>query len=105
MPTVAFVRESEAELTDLETTRSVLSLARVSVRFGGVAALIDIAMDVQSRELTAVVGPNGAGKTTLLNAICGMTRGGVNGQTSLPGQSISKLSPLHIPRAGVGRSF
>jgi ABC-type branched-subunit amino acid transport system ATPase component len=105
MPAAALMIDAGAGTTDLATVKSVLSINHVSVRFGGVAALIDVTLEVQAREVLAVVGPNGAGKTTLLNAICGMTRGGVSGQISLLGRPISRLSALQVAQSGVGRSF
>ena len=48
-----------------------VSVAGVTVRFGAVAALSRVDIDVAAGERRAVIGPNGAGKTTLLNVIAG----------------------------------
>jgi tungstate transport system ATP-binding protein len=50
----------------------LLSLAGVSVRFGGHAALNAVDMQVRRGEFVALVGSNGAGKTTLLHALHGL---------------------------------
>jgi putative ABC transport system ATP-binding protein len=50
----------------------VLSLSRVSKRFGPRAVLHDISLDVSAGEYVAIVGESGIGKSTLLNAIAGL---------------------------------
>ena len=47
----------------------ILSVADVSIRFGGLQALANVDFDVRRGELFALIGPNGAGKTTLVNAV------------------------------------
>ena len=49
----------------------MLSLEGVSVRYGGLAALVDISLRVNTGELVSVIGSNGAGKSTLFKAISG----------------------------------
>jgi len=46
----------------------------VAHRYGGVAALSDISLDIQSGAATALVGPDGVGKSTLLALIAGVRR-------------------------------
>jgi ABC-type branched-subunit amino acid transport system ATPase component len=83
----------------------MLSLAQVSVRFGGVQALREVSFEVRPHELSAVIGPNGAGKTSLLNAICGLTRSNCTGTITLAGRRISGRDAASIARGGVARSF
>ena len=51
---------------------SLLALTGVSVRYGVVAALDNVALGVRGGETVAVMGPNGAGKSTVLKAIMGL---------------------------------
>jgi len=50
----------------------LISVERVTMRFGGLTAVKDVSIDVAKGSITAVIGPNGAGKTTLFNAITGV---------------------------------
>ena len=44
---------------------------RVTKRFGGVAAISDLSLEVRRGELLTLLGPSGCGKTTLLNLVAG----------------------------------
>ena len=52
--------------------KQVLKVAGITQRFGGLAALQNINMEVFAQEIVGVIGPNGAGKTTLFNVITGI---------------------------------
>jgi len=51
---------------------AMLSLDRVGVRYGNVAALNDVRLRVDRGDFVALVGANGSGKTTLLQALHGL---------------------------------
>lgn len=50
----------------------ILKTEHITQRFGGLVALSDISMEVNSGEIVGIIGPNGAGKSTLFNVITGM---------------------------------
>ncbi len=83
---------------------ALLKLDRVSVRFGGLAAVTDVTMAFSPGSLTGLIGPNGAGKTTLLNAISGFTAI-TSGHIAMNEIDLSPLSAAERARLGVVRGF
>ena len=51
---------------------SLLQLEGVTKRFGGLLAVDDVSLEIDSGEAISIVGPNGSGKTTLFNLISGV---------------------------------
>ena len=83
---------------------SLLSIAGVSKRFGGVVANQGISFDVAPGELVGIIGPNGAGKSTLFEIITGFYHPD-EGAVRLDGARLTGLSPDAICRRGVARTF
>jgi branched-chain amino acid transport system ATP-binding protein len=82
----------------------MLEIKNLSLHFGGIVALNNINMTVQSGRLHAVIGPNGAGKTSLFNCISGVYRPTV-GEIFLNGKPISRCKPHRIAEMGIARTF
>jgi branched-chain amino acid transport system ATP-binding protein len=76
----------------------------VGRRFGALAAVRDITVDVAHGERRAVLGPNGAGKTTLFNVICGDVMP-TSGTIRLFGEDITNLPAHRRARRGIGRTY
>lgn len=76
----------------------------VTKRFGGVAALSHLSLEVRRGRVTSLIGSNGAGKTTLLNVISRLTIPD-EGRVLLDGADISRLAPHEVVRRGVARTF
>ena len=81
-----------------------LSVRGLSVRYGGLHAVEDVALDAPVGRITGLIGPNGAGKTTTFNACTGLVRPSA-GSVSLAGEDITKLAPQARARRGLGRTF
>ena len=50
---------------------TILSVDRLTMRFGGIVAVQDLSLAAERNKITALIGPNGAGKTTVFNCITG----------------------------------
>jgi len=82
----------------------VLSLRGVTRRFGGVTAVSDVTLDVESGARHGIIGPNGAGKTTLFNLING-DLGTSGGAIDFLGQDVVKLPPHRRAALGMARTY
>lgn len=63
---------------------------------------VNLTIDKGNRQ--AIIGPNGAGKTTLFNLLSGRFKPS-RGQILFKGRDITGVSPYHISRLGISRSF
>jgi branched-chain amino acid transport system ATP-binding protein len=83
---------------------AMLEIEGLYKRFGGLAALNNLELAVDSGEIRGVIGPNGAGKTTLFNVVSGLHRP-TSGEIRFNGERISGLSAHRIAALGVVRTF
>jgi branched-chain amino acid transport system ATP-binding protein len=83
---------------------SLLRVAELSTRFGGLWANKDISFEVADGALVGLIGPNGAGKSTLFGAIAGALRP-TSGRLYFAGRDVTGWAPHEATRAGVGRTF
>jgi branched-chain amino acid transport system ATP-binding protein len=83
---------------------SLLSVERVSRRFGSLVAVSDVSMSVEPGELRAVIGPNGAGKTTFFNMISGFLAP-TSGRILFEGEDVTRLLPARRVWRGIARTF
>jgi branched-chain amino acid transport system ATP-binding protein len=90
-------RSREDAVADLE-------VKNISLHFGGVKALNQVDLTVNTGELVAVIGPNGAGKTSLLNCLTGFYRP-QSGHIRFNGRDITHLPPHALVGLGIGRTF
>lgn len=82
----------------------LLSAKNLTKRFGGLAAVNDVSLDLQRKQIHAVIGPNGAGKSTLTNLLSGDLPLS-SGTVQLGQQEITGWNPEKISRQGLGRSY
>jgi branched-chain amino acid transport system ATP-binding protein len=81
-------------------TAPALSLDRLTVRYGPVAAVRDVTLDVDRGEIVGLIGPNGAGKSSTLHAIMGLVDA-AEGDVRLNGVSLVGRAPEAVARRGV----
>jgi branched-chain amino acid transport system ATP-binding protein len=81
-------------------TAPALSLDRLTVRYGSVAAVRDVTFDVDRGEIVGLIGPNGAGKSSALHAIMGLVDA-AEGDVRLNGASLVGRAPEAVARRGV----
>ncbi len=83
---------------------TLLSVQKVSKRFGGLQAVQDVSFDVGEGCIKALIGPNGAGKTTLFNLISGVITPD-SGSIRFRGKPVEGLKPHRIASLGMARTF
>ncbi len=81
-----------------------LSARHIVKRYGGVVALSDANLDVQSGETVALVGANGSGKSTLSKIINGVVVLD-GGQLLLDGNAVNLSSPQAAKKLGIGTVY
>ena len=81
-----------------------LVMSEITVTFGGLTALDEVSLSVNSGEIVGVIGPNGAGKTTLFNVICGFVRAD-SGSLSYRGKALRRHQPHHLAKLGIARTL
>jgi len=82
----------------------MMQATQLTRRFGGLAAVNAVSLELQLGEVHAVIGTNGAGKSTLINLLSGELPLS-SGQVRLDGEDITGWSQPRRARAGVGRSY
>lgn len=78
----------------------LLNVSGLSVSYGAIAAVRDVALTVARGEVVGLIGPNGAGKTTTLAGIAGLLKPGA-GTVHLDGADITAKPPDWILRRGL----
>jgi branched-chain amino acid transport system ATP-binding protein len=82
----------------------LLSVERVSCRFGGLLAVNAASLNAAQGQITGLIGPNGAGKTTMFAIISGFQRPS-DGVVRYKGDVITGLPPYELARRGIARTF
>ena len=79
---------------------ALLSVRGLEARYGPIAAVRGIDLDVHDGEIVALLGANGAGKTSTLVAIVGL-HPARSGEIRFGGEDVSRLPPERIVRKGI----
>jgi branched-chain amino acid transport system ATP-binding protein len=81
----------------------LLAIENLQVRYGGIAALRGVSLDVPEGETVLLVGANGAGKSSTINAIIGLVPA-FAGRIVLDGKDIGGIACERRARLGIGFS-
>jgi branched-chain amino acid transport system ATP-binding protein len=82
----------------------LLELDAVTMQFGGISALDDVSIHVDTGEIMGLIGPNGAGKTTVFNVVTGVYHP-TAGDVRFDGRSIAGEKRYRITKRGIARTF
>jgi branched-chain amino acid transport system ATP-binding protein len=83
---------------------ALLKLENIVMRFGGLTAVNNFSLSVQSKELIGLIGPNGAGKTTVFDVITGFLIP-TAGRVILQDVDVTPLPAQKITARGIARTF
>ncbi len=83
---------------------TILKVAGVSKRFGGLQALSDVGITIFKGQVYGLIGPNGAGKTTFFNVLTGLYTPD-SGSFELGGATYKPTAVHEVAKAGIARTF
>jgi branched-chain amino acid transport system ATP-binding protein len=82
----------------------LLSIKDLSVSFGGLKALSNVSLNLNTNEVVGLIGPNGAGKTTLFNALSGIVPVD-SGELKINGNTHKWPKPHQLINLGIARTL
>ncbi len=85
-------------------SETILKVANVSKRFGGLQALSDVGLHIERGQVYGLIGPNGAGKTTFFNVLTGLYTPDT-GTFELAGKPYTPSEVHKVAQAGIARTF
>jgi branched-chain amino acid transport system permease protein len=103
-PAVASAGTPLTPNTPAGVTSPPLALTDITVRFGGLAAVQGVSLELGRREILGLIGPNGAGKSTVFNVITGF-QPMHGGRVLLEGSDVTGRAPFQIADRGLVRMF
>jgi ABC-type sugar transport system ATPase subunit len=78
----------------------ILEARNICKRYGRVQAIDDITLQLERKEILALVGDNGAGKSTLIKIIAGALKKD-SGEIFLEGERVDLENPMHAKSLGI----
>ena len=82
----------------------MLTVDRLTKRFGGFTALNAISFAVKEGEILGLIGPNGSGKTTCFNCVSGALMP-TSGSIRFKDREVAGLTPDAVCHRGIARTF
>jgi putrescine transport system ATP-binding protein len=91
-------------MTETPAARPIIQIQNVTKRFGKVAAVDNVSLDIVAGEFFVLLGPSGCGKTTLLRMIAGFELP-TEGRILIDGQDVTGVPPNKRPVNMVFQSY
>jgi spermidine/putrescine ABC transporter ATP-binding subunit len=85
-------------------SEAIISIRNITKRFGAVAAVDNVSIDIRPNEFFALLGPSGCGKTTLLRMISGLETP-TEGAIVIDGEDTTRIPPNRRPVNMVFQSY
>ena len=85
-------------------SQALLEVFGLTMRFGGLLAVNNVALRIDKGQVVSIIGPNGAGKTTVFNCLTGFYQP-TSGSVRFQGEEVSGLPGFRIARKGMVRTF
>ena len=85
-------------------SQPLLAVEGLMMRFGGLLAVNNVALELHPQEIVSLIGPNGAGKTTVFNCLTGFYKP-TGGTIKLRDQELQGQPGQKIARMGIVRTF
>ncbi len=83
---------------------ALLQVEKMTHYFGGLRAVYNYHLSIDTGQIQGLIGPNGAGKSTIFNLITGIYTP-TEGDIRLEGKSILGYKPHEVAAMGLGRTF
>ena len=87
-----------------DTKQHLLDMKDVSIVFGGLRAVSNVNLHLDTGELVGLIGPNGAGKTTAFNMITGVYTP-TEGTIHFDGNLVNGKKSFQVTQMGMARTF
>jgi len=81
-----------------------LETKKLTKLYGGLAAVMEVALSVEQGQIFGLIGPNGAGKSTVLNMLSGTVKPS-KGKIIYNGEEITRFPAFKHAERGIGRVF
>lgn len=82
----------------------ILQVDNVSKRFGGLKALTNLSITIESQIVLGLIGPNGAGKSTFFNVVTGVYAPDT-GEVRFRDKVLTGLTSHQVVELGIARTF
>ena len=86
------------------STAPLLDVSGLCMRFGGLLAVNQVALQVDEGQIVSLIGPNGAGKTTVFNCLTGFYKPSA-GSIRFKGEEVSGVPGFRLARKNMVRTF